>query len=257
MSTLNLEKYPQAAFIPWTWTVKSDLSGATCPSRTSVLVTFASINIAVALLNLIFGNRMFIKIMTCGSLGRDGSTLWKISFVLPLGIQIAANAFIAFIYKGTPGYATGFSIVDLMLFFTTRPRLGWILLSFMLPVGAKNHIAGYYTAAAKGALMAELALLLIGSYYMGYTAHFAASHGYYLIGHLQGPYGQSAHVMYAGALLYLISLVIALLCIVCLITIDYEDLGITSYVLVFLVIITSYTGSWMFWAGYVFLAGDL
>ena len=232
----------------------SDLPNQPCPSQQSTLATFAIVNAVVSLLSLIFGNRYFVDLVTPRCMRTESQHMWMITWTIPLAIQLAANAFIAFLYKDSPGYDQGFSLHDLTLFFITRPRLGWFVLAILMPLGRAVDKHGMYESAAKGAIVAEIFLLLIGSYYMGITAHFAATNGYY-VGALQGPYAEHAHMMYSGALLFLISLAFALISALLLLPSAVPQ--VLKYVLVFIVAISSLLGSWLFWAGYVLLAGDL
>lgn len=125
----------QAAFIPWSWYLKPDNPQHICPSPTSILGTFGAVNAIVALLNLVFGHRVVINFITCGYFGKPRGSTWWFMFMVPLGIQLSANAFIAYLYKTTPGYKLEFTVLDLMLFYTTRPRLGWIVLAIAMPLG--------------------------------------------------------------------------------------------------------------------------
>jgi len=73
--------------------------------------------------------------------------------------------------------------------------------------------------------------------------------------------------MYAGALYYLIggslSLIIAVICIIWQFTISKRDTvngynaGVIRVVCVVLLLITTFLGSWLFWSGFVQLAGHL
>jgi hypothetical protein len=139
-----------------------------------------------------------------------GNSFWFM-FLLPLGIQLRANAFIAYTYKHISGYGQGFSIPGLIFFYTTRPRFGWVVLTSTmrwgrcrekiprpphfrwagkpgkpLPAEIWNTTAdGWYESSAKGTIISEMFLLLIASYYNGRTVHFATAHGYCLAGHLK------------------------------------------------------------------------
>ena len=42
------------------------------------------------------------------------------------------------------------------------------------------EIEGHWTSAAKQTLIVEAIMQVVGWYYLGRTAHFATSHGYYL-----------------------------------------------------------------------------
>lgn len=193
-----------------------------CPSVAATLGTFAAVNVLVTLFNLIFGDRRVIHILTCGFLGGATGHAWIYMFILPLGTQLGADALIAYLYSRAPGYGANVPIGQLVLFFTTRPRLGHLVLSILMTEGRKQSGVvprrtgeilenGYYEASARGSLLAEIVLVLISAYYKGKTVHFAASKGYYILGHLKVPHGHDAYIMYAGALLSLVTMVLTIM----------------------------------------------
>jgi hypothetical protein len=100
---------------------------------------------------------------------------------------------------------------------------------------------------------------------MGRTVQFAADNGFYKVSGDYRSMPHGAHMMYAGALYYLIagsiSLVIAILCIIFQFSVDKVDyMNSTSatvlrYGCVILLLASTFLGSWLFWAGFVKLAG--
>lgn len=130
--------YSQAEFIPWNWSVKSSNTDTVCPAPSSILGTFGATNVVVSLTNLVFGNRILVHKISLGVLGKPRGNKWWIWFIIPLGIQLGANALVAYLYKHTPGYEEGFTITDLVFFYTTRPRLGWLVLTLTMPFGRKK-----------------------------------------------------------------------------------------------------------------------
>lgn len=262
---IDVANQTQAEFIPWDWYITPNLPNYVCPSSTSILVTFGVVNVLVSLLNLIMGHRQVVNKVSFGLFGKELGNSWMFMFLMPLGVQLGANAFIAYLYENTPGYEQGFSIVDLMLFYTTRPRLGWIVLSLVMHWGRiggdesydEKIEDGYYEGAAKGAILAEIFLLVISSYYYGRTVHFAATHGYYLIGHLKGPYAHDARIMYVGALLFLVALYGSIFYLIGLLGVVGLQLGRKAYISVWGIGCTTWLASWLFWGGYVTLAKDL
>jgi len=265
---IDIANQTQAEFIPWDWYITPNLPNYVCPSSTSILVTFGVVNVLVSLLNLIMGHRIVVNKVTFGLFGKELGNSWMFMFLMPLGVQLGANAFIAFLYQNTPGYEQGFTITDLMLFYTTRPRLGWIVLSLVMHWGRiggehgdydEKIQDGYYEGAAKGAILAEVFLLVISSYYYGRTVRFAATHGYYLIGHLKGPYAHDARIMYVGALLFIVALYGSIFYLLALLGFGpgVLKLGRNAYLPVWGIGSTTWLASWLFWGGYVTLAKDL
>ena len=263
-----------ATYIPWSWEVTPlNTTSHACPSSSSILGTYAAVNILTAALGLIFSHRFMTKKITFGMFGRAGSTSWKWMWLLQLGLHFGADLIVALLITRTSGYdhANAPRVWDLALFFTTRPRMAWIFLGFLGTTGtggrreavvAPTHssqpetpsrtalpaaneegyelthtsarasgslsdlstteadkaqtnlepprskdqacdgpIDGYWTSAAKQTLITEAIMQLVGTYYLGRTAHFAASHGYYLPNRL---HNHDARLMYAGALLFLV-----------------------------------------------------
>lgn len=117
--------------------------------------------------------------------------------------------------------------------------------------------------------IAEVLMQLAALYVMGRTVRFAIINGFYDV-HKSDLYNSlppGAHMMYAGALYYLIggsiALFIATICIAFQVHISKRDhangtrAGIIRYLCVFMLLATTFLGSWLFWAGFVQLAGDL
>lgn len=113
----------------------------------------------------------------------------------------------------------------------------------------------------------EYVLQIMSLYIMGRTANFATEHGYYKI-YLKTYWSipAAARMMYSGALYYLVagSLFLITAAIFILDTmfsnrIKFTGKASSGYIvstLVFL-LISTWMGSWIFWAGFVKLAGDL
>ncbi|KAF2194946.1 hypothetical protein K469DRAFT_698508 [Zopfia rhizophila CBS 207.26] len=324
-------------YFPWAWTIESaDLTTHKCPSVSSLLGTFAAVNGVVSLLAVIFGHRLVIKKITCGICGKRGSRAWTWMWIVPVGLQLAANAFIALLIKKSDGYYADFKISELMLFLVARPRLSWIVLGAfafksqkakserklpkspnpnsypgtpqayqsthsltsygsqtpLYPIESPQTSAyqpvsdfddeeadrsgeyGFHSgkdfpwwSAFMSQFIGEFILQIITLYIMGRTAHFATNHGYYKI--YQKSYWKipaAARMMYSGALYYLVAGSLFLICAFLFILYTMlssrikfigkaSSLGIFSTLLVLL--ISTWMGSWIFWAGFVKLAGTL
>jgi hypothetical protein len=297
-----------ASFIPWKWQVKPDSpSTVSCPSATSILGTFAAINVAVSLLGLGAGHRVVVKKLSFGYLGKRGSKSWRYSWLWPLALQLGANAIVAAVIKHTAGYHRGFAITDLLVFYTARPRLSWItvmmisgwhkpkvvkkgkdtanntlhlepLMECKTSNTATQHLAKnnnpedapeyeddyYYRSAAMAQFIAEIILEMIAMSTMVKTFVFARRHGYYFLGHLHGSTAQNARIMYAGALFYIIGFSLTLFWRVFLLIPlifsrsrgDVKPYSSTRF-FAFVALPFSWTASWVFWIGFVRLAGDL
>lgn len=118
-----------SGYFPWDWTITSvDKQEHTCPTVSSLLGTFAAVNGVVSALAVVFGHRLVVKKLTCGVFGHRDSRSWVWMWIVPVGLQLAANAFIALLIKQSAGYKADFKISELMLFLVARPRLSWIIL---------------------------------------------------------------------------------------------------------------------------------
>ncbi|OCL14639.1 carbohydrate-binding module family 18 protein [Glonium stellatum] len=307
--------------IPWTWTVKPTPEEALrhpCPSVGSILTTFAVINIISGTLSTVFGHRIVVNKVSFGLFGKRGGNSWTYMWIMPLTIQLSANAIIASMIKRTPGYGNDFTVAQLMLFFAARPRISWILVMLLSDV-KKRKVTGnqrdqgdkplledlhtelmqiprqdmendvfdgikevslldrhaplapiknvyeddyYWRNAALSQYFAELALQAITLYYMGRTVVFASSHGYYSPGTLPGPIGHNANIMYAGALFWLCAQAFVYLTAPSFVFVLLKEGGGVQMVTKLMqmlggfLVITSWLASWLFWAGFVRLAGD-
>ena len=282
------------AYVPWGWSVAptDSKSPVTCPPPSAILSTFAVVNVIVGVLSVICGHRRVTKWLSCGVLGRRDSGSWKWMWIVIVGLQLGANALIAKIIKLTPGYHQSFRTWQLTLFFTARPRVSWI---FGLPcshaanfltkpdtrkMSFKGDEASYtnlrdsqenrdnrdyaWRSFALSQFIAEIMLQFITAYTMGTTVAFAAPRGYYILGNLN-PLGHKAHMMYSAALYWLCgqSLLLGVGFIAAIIALvrhkkDYRKVchNIMTWVGVFMLPL-SWMATWLFWVGYVRLAGDL
>jgi hypothetical protein len=104
-------------YLPWTWTVKPSDANARCPSSSSILETFAIVNVLVSFVGIVFGNRIIVNKTSCGLFGEPGSQGWKYTWLITLTLQFASNFLVAKMTKHTKGYENDFSITEVMIFF--------------------------------------------------------------------------------------------------------------------------------------------
>jgi len=134
------------------------------------------------------------------------------------GIQLSFNFATAYIIKYTPGYED-IPAPLLALLFCCRPRLGWLacalsrtpdrwLRQYFHLTPPDSLVRGQIAVArvAVSSAMSEVIMQLLGSYFLGKTAHIGAVRGFYLNGHLL-PYfrGAQARLMYVGAMFWLVA----------------------------------------------------
>jgi hypothetical protein len=160
------------------------------------------------------------------------------------------------------GYAASFTIAEHMLFLAARPRLSWVVPGLLSRVGGGDE---YWTTFMSNAI-AEIVLQYVALYIMGRTAHLAVREGYYRIGaaaYAALPPG--AYLFYAGAFYYLI---VGSLCVIFATSIlvflmvdnnDHDDkdgAGVAVFFILLFLLVSTWMGSWLFWAGLVKKAGN-
>jgi hypothetical protein len=114
-------------------------------------------------------------------------------------------------------------------------------------------------------------------YTVGRIVHFAATHGYYKINHGYHLLPEAAHVIYAGALLYIITMPFNLLPLILwfpvwvrvrrLRSTEMDENAEKTQIIggysstfqnfVWISAGTTWLASWLIWSGYVLLMGDL
>ena len=251
--------------LAWQWEIKynpDDVLNATaankCPTKAGELGSFVVVNIVTVLASFIFGNRQVLKRLTCRMLGdMDSSTKrWFLGGVISAGISMGANAINAKLIQQTPGFGN-ISITQLVLLWCARPRLSW-LGALLANIGEEKN---NYTALGASCTIAEGILQAVACFYMGRTAHWGVMLGYLKRGHLDGiPGAHDAKLMYAGSLLWLITIAFIFLPWFFLVwpsseEKDAEDSSIFGIIFCCCMILPL-IGQWLFWAGFVGLAGD-
>lgn len=189
--------------------------------------------------------------------GMDSSTKrWFLSGAISAGLSMGANAINAKLIKQTPGFGS-ISVTQLVLLWCARPRLSW--LGGLLAIIGEDKMN--YTALGASCTIAEGILQAVACFYMGRTAHWGVMLGYLKGGHLDGiPGVHDAKLMYAGSLLWLITIAFVFLPWGFLVWPSSEEkdeyassvLGIIFCCCMIVPLI----GQWLFWAGFIGLAGD-
>jgi hypothetical protein len=209
-----------AALLPWKWTiVPKDPSITTGSPPSHILGTYAAVNIVVSVLGILSGYRPFVHRLTCKLLGKKDSKSWKFMWIIPVGLQLCANALVALIILRDPSRLSSFAIGELILLLVTRPRLSFAFLGGLTFVhnldeetspgrGPQTRLLEEefcWLSAALTQFLAELSLQLLTLYIMGKTVHFATKNGYYKIWTKEyKDLPVSAHLMYGGAMYYLV-----------------------------------------------------
>lgn len=191
--------------IPWRWTVKpTDNARTTCASMEWKLGSFVLVNMATFLVVLLRQSQESRRIAHDSSLQSDPLS-WIITGILIAAVQLLANGVNAYLVQKTPGYEDVL-VVQLMLLWCSMPRLGWLMI---LPIGGVQQFKMINFSAAASSLIAEAILQGFSLYYMVLTVRYGLEHKLYLrnLENVEG--GQSAKIMYAGALLWLIIISVA------------------------------------------------
>lgn len=124
-------------------------TAAKCPSSAQLLGTFVAANVVSAIVGVVVGHQLVVRKLSCGLLGRHSTPHWSWAFtwLLPLGMHLAANAVIALVLLGNGDYITNFTQAELFFLFLTRPRAGWLpvvlagqIFSFVNSRGGNDHI---------------------------------------------------------------------------------------------------------------------
>ena len=105
-------------------------------------------------------------------------------------------------YTTRPGFAH-VPTSGLFLLWSSRPRLAWIA-ALLISVQKEESMC---FALGVSTLLAEVILQTIGAVYLGMTVNHARAYGFYMFHHLDHiPNGKDALLMYAGAMLWLVSI---------------------------------------------------
>lgn len=180
-----------------------------CPTRAHVLGTFAVVNVISSIVSVLLSHSGTVKIVTFGKFGNSESEAWKYLWILPFGLQLAANAIIGALIWRTPNYIVNAGIFYIMLFYTVRPRFTFVLLGLLSYHDSKQYDQSAFShpwlSASLANLIAEFPLFVIASYFMGVTVKFAAEMGVYDgSGTGLNLMSEGARLMYAGALYFII-----------------------------------------------------
>jgi hypothetical protein len=290
----NSQVSEAALLFPWGWTIRPENPAQVqCPSPEAVLGTFAAVNAIVSTLSLFFGHRTVMRYITCGLIGNRSSIgatnlsgmeltpendSYRYTWIITLGLQLGSNALVAAIIKNTPGFGSTFSVADLVLFFTIRPRLGPIFLGAISSRILDRRHAGNspWTSSAISQFIADSVLMVISLVVLGRTVRFGDIHNYYHLG--SQAYSQlpvSAHLMYGGALFTLVftcayASIFQMRCAISTVLGPHRVWGMDWYgedtgnlveqewrAIYAVASLFVFLGSWLFWAGFVKLAGDL
>lgn len=183
--------------IPWQWTIKPSTDESKCGSNSWILGSFILVNVAtlIAALN---GRAAEIHGFAL-RFPRLSQSSWFATGISIAGLQLLVNWINALLIQGTLGFED-IPVTQLMFLWCSMPRLAW--LTFLL-IGLQPFDEVDFSAA-KASLFAEITLQVLSAYYMVFTVSYGFQHNFYFrsLDGVKG--GQSARLMYAGALLWLV-----------------------------------------------------
>jgi hypothetical protein len=277
----------RATWLPNIWIITPKNANETCPSSSSILGTFAVENLVFATLALVTSNAKVVhpvirvvfnpilRFITCGKFGQDGppqygpSISWFFTWIITLGLQLASSTIIAVFITRDENVASSFTIGDLLLFFTTRPRSTWIFRAITLSTRWRK----YYLSSAFSCIVAEFILHGLALYVMGRVVKSGKANDLddpteILDSSIPGP----VRLLYPSALLYLIADILLFLAVVLFLLLDflprklwwressykhikddiYSFMGVCCFFFAIM-----WIANWLFWTGYVQYSGEL
>ncbi|PYI00750.1 hypothetical protein BO78DRAFT_380430 [Aspergillus sclerotiicarbonarius CBS 121057] len=204
--------------IPWRWTIKpsvdSEIGRLTrlgyirateaCAVNEWKIGSFALVNMAT-FLSAFLSQRTGIQRIARGFLWDSHSWGWFFKGTLIAALQLIANWFNSLFVQTTSDY-NEVPVIQLILLWCSMPRLAWltILLIGLQPFGAMEF------SAVASLLFAEMILQSLSSYYMIMTVNYGREHNFYLGAIGNAERGRPGKAMYAGALMWLIIVGMAL-----------------------------------------------
>ena len=251
----------ESPFLPWTWAITPIDDAIHCPSTHHIILVYVLATILTTILGLIVGSRHIPYYLTGKRFGRKNSKSWRYMWALQLTLHLGADFVVAYLLTyNTPGYDQERlpPIAQLALFYTSRPRLAWIAL------GTFGFWKETWRSIAIQTMITEIIMQLLGCYYLGRTAEFAVSNGYYR----RRGYFHWAQLMYGSALATLIMTLLSISGLVAALYAltrgDQAEKGLRTYckaALWFSALAlcgsSAFAGRWAFLVGYLEVAKQL
>jgi hypothetical protein len=249
----------RAALIPWSWHVTPNvIAPGRCQDASRTLGMFAAINVVGTIFALVVGYQPIAHRVSFGLWAHPDSKAWFLTVPIQLGLHVGGAYLNALIVSRSKNY-DDVPVTPLALLFLARPRLAWIFLMFLIRQKP-------YRNAATATLISEVILQFFGAITMGRTAQFASQHNYYNPSHHNFPHGSDAYMMYCGAVVFLAFMIASLVGAIIGLVLYYDNShklselsfkrAVLAAVALFCLLFT-WIGSWLFWAGFIKLAGPL
>lgn len=205
-----------SGLLPWSWIIRPGFDEAVqgCPDVAETIGMFVFVNVIAACAATLFGNTSIKRFLTCGFCTKENLF---VAWLLSVALGLLSNLAVVYLIKLTPGYEFGFNVWELWLFYSTRPRLGWVVSVTLSGVHSKHNRSQlyeewqksyYWRSSANAAILAECLWQLLAVYYMVKTMVWGITNSLYDSGvdkyQLDSSTTAAVRVMYIGALLWVI-----------------------------------------------------
>ena len=189
--------------MPWSWRIKpsKEEDRGNCADREWKLGNLIWLNIA-----LLFAATFSKTIMppsVRGFISFPETWSWFYTGFTVAVLQLVANFHNASNIQNTAGYSD-VPVLRVFLHFCTIPRVTW--LPVLLVAGSVQPIGALHLSAAAAAFFAEMVFQCLSSYPMLTTVRYATRHNLYFTDLSKVQRGDSAQLMYYGALLWVVIL---------------------------------------------------
>ncbi|KAF2135432.1 uncharacterized protein K452DRAFT_323058 [Aplosporella prunicola CBS 121167] len=190
--------------IPWQWTIKPSDNWSKCPLNIWKIGSFVLVNVATFLV-AVYGRGAEIHGLAPRFPRLPYPSSWFAKGILIAALQLLANLVNASLLQATMGY-DDIPVIQLMFLWCSMPRPAWMasLLIGLQPFDTIDF------SVAKSSLFAEIILQTLSAYYMVLTVNYGLKHNFYFRSLKGAERGQSARLMYTGALLWIMVTTVAL-----------------------------------------------
>lgn len=238
------------SLLPWKLIINPRTDG-TCPSVSLKLGLFAVVNVFAAIGAFIFGCRSVVHVLSCTLLGKpkeDNSLAYIRNGIIGAVLTLAGHAVNGYILHKAGAPETVGRIM-ILLAFRPRASMAHIMAGQWLP-------RDDYRFGGKSATVAEIVSATISFVTACIALAYGVPRGNLLFGHKETLATQDAHIMYAGALMYVIFYPVIVGVLVMSLLAD-KVRGIMGVIIITVFSFCSLCSQWFFWAGFIRLASDL
>lgn len=258
-------------WLPEMWIIAAKDTNHNCSSSSAVLGAFAIENLVFFILSFALSHQKTVQWVTCGCFGKSNvpDWTWSLTWLSPFLLSFVSSLVIALLVVNDDEFATSFTLGDMLLFFTTRPRSTWMTALIMLTTRCRE----YYISSAFSGLIAEIVLHGIALYVMGKIVHHGKkSDSISPLTLFQSYKPGNVKLIYPSALLYMVfdvlmyAILVAGGIVVAKRVMQGRWKSISSKLKkhplywagpsIFCLGVM-YIANWLFWTGYVQLSGDL